>query len=116
MLTSRGVHRLSRRALNSAKRTNAFFSTAAAANVVPRAACLASTSQAHARPARASPQAGPSFNCGYRLPCCCGSARRRTRHKSAATRPRPRARLVKSRPSSVPSSTCSSTRRLSPQF
>ena len=58
MLTSRGVQRLSRRALNSAKRTNAFFSTAAAAPILGRAANLPSGSHVHARPARASSQAG----------------------------------------------------------
>ena len=50
MLTSRGVHRLSRRALNSAKRTNAFFSTAVAAPALARAASALSSSQRAALP------------------------------------------------------------------
>ncbi|KAI0340068.1 ATP synthase F1 beta subunit [Trametopsis cervina] len=57
MLTQRGVHRLSRRALNSARKTNAFFSTAAAAPILSRATSApSSSSQAQARPARAGTQ------------------------------------------------------------
>ncbi|KAI0080557.1 ATP synthase F1 beta subunit [Panus rudis PR-1116 ss-1] len=58
MLTTRGVHRLSRRALQSAKKTNAFFSTAAAAPILARAASTPSSSRsARARPAPAAPSA-----------------------------------------------------------
>lgn len=63
MLTTRGVHRLSRKALQSAKRTNAFFSSAAAAPILARAASAPSSSRAQARPARAVPQQGLSFSC-----------------------------------------------------
>ena len=61
MLTTRGVHRLSRKALQSAKKTNAFFSTAAAAPILARAASVPSSSRAQARPARAVPQQGPFY-------------------------------------------------------
>ena len=64
MLTSRGtVARLSKRAFNSAKKTNAFFSSAA---VLPRLAVPASTQQksANARPSRAAaPAPGSSMAC-----------------------------------------------------
>ncbi|EAU88709.2 ATP synthase subunit beta, partial [Coprinopsis cinerea okayama7 len=61
MLTSRGaVARLSRRALNSAKRTNAFFSTAALAQ---RVAVPASTQQrvSNTRPRAAAPAPARSY-------------------------------------------------------
>jgi hypothetical protein len=61
MLTSRGtVARLSKRAFNSAKKTNAFFSSAA---VLPRLAVPASTQQksANARPSRAAAPAPGSY-------------------------------------------------------
>ena len=63
MLTSRGVHRLSRRALNSAKRTNAFFSTAVAAPAIARAASAPSSSQRTAVPRYApASQSGQSIS------------------------------------------------------
>lgn len=59
MLTSRGVTRLSRRAVNNAKKTNAFFSTAAAAPILSRAVPASPANQrASQRPARVSTQAG----------------------------------------------------------
>lgn len=62
MLTSRGVTRLSRRAVNNAKKTNAFFSTAAAAPILTRAVLASPASQrAFQRPARVPVQAGQFY-------------------------------------------------------
>ncbi|KAH9050587.1 ATP synthase F1 beta subunit [Lactarius hengduanensis] len=55
MLTSRGVTRLSRRAVNSAKRTNALFSTSASSPILSKVALSASAgTQSSLRPTRFS--------------------------------------------------------------